>query len=68
MLKISLTDSKTAIHGVEVTKLDEISLNSLPGNFFFIFKKKLREILFDFRLQVDYHFSKCALTFLGCQL
>ena len=30
MLKISLTDGKTKIHGVEVTKLDGINLNSLP--------------------------------------
>ena len=31
MLKISLTDGKTTIHGVEVTKLDGINLNTLPG-------------------------------------
>ena len=31
MLKISLTDGKTTIHGVEVTKLDGITLNTLPG-------------------------------------
>jgi hypothetical protein len=29
-MKISLTDSKTTIHGVEVTKLDGINLNALP--------------------------------------
>ena len=31
MLKISLTDGKTTIHGVEVSKLDGISLNTPPG-------------------------------------
>jgi len=31
MLKISLTDGKSTIHGVEVSKLDGISLNTAPG-------------------------------------
>ena len=31
MLKISLTDGKTTIHGIEVSKLDGISLNTPPG-------------------------------------
>ena len=31
MLKISLTDGKTTIHGVELTKIDGISLNTPPG-------------------------------------
>ena len=31
MLKISLTDGKTTIHGVEITKLEGINLNTLPG-------------------------------------
>ena len=31
MLKISLTDGKTTIHGVEVSKLEGINLNTAPG-------------------------------------
>ena len=31
MLKISLTDGKTTIHGVEVSKLEGINLNTPPG-------------------------------------
>ena len=31
MLKVSLTDGKTTVHGVEVTKIDGINLNTLPG-------------------------------------
>ena len=31
MLKVSLTDGKTTIHGVELTKLDGISINTPPG-------------------------------------
>ena len=31
MLKISLTDGKTTIHGTEISKIDGISLNTPPG-------------------------------------
>ena len=30
MLKISLTDGQTTIHGLEVTKLEGVSINSAP--------------------------------------
>ena len=31
MLKISLTDGKTTVHGIEMSRLDGISLQTAPG-------------------------------------
>jgi hypothetical protein len=60
MLKISLTDGKITVHGVEMSKIEGISLKTAPGTKVKLLKPVNLGFIFLFRLSLK-RFIKIAI-------